>query len=295
MISALLASAVFMNIFNYIIPKKSLNYELVARMARAQILNMIHRAGTGHAGSNLSCVEILLALYGEILNIDPKNPQNPDRDRFILSKGHAAAALWVTLAGRGFFPKAVLSTYCQDGGLLPGLVTENTVPGVEVSLGSLGTGFPFACGLALAAKKNNASYKIFCLLSDGELDEGSVWEAMLFAPQHHLDNLVAIVDYNKIQSYARIDEIISIEPLAKKARAFGWTVKEIDGHNIKKIISAFRNIPKRKNKPTFIIAHTIKGKGISFLQDSVSSHHTKISASNLAIALQELSIHSDQL
>ena len=215
-------------------PSMSLECEQSAALAkkvRLHALHMIHRAKSSHLGSAYSMADLLAVLYGRILRIDPEKPDAADRDRFILSKGHACAALYAVLAERGFFPKEWLQGFYQDGARLAGHATHVGVPGVEVSTGSLGHGLPIACGMALAGKRDRQSHRVFTLISDGECDEGSTWEAVLFAPHHQLDNLIAIVDYNQIQSLGTVKEVLDLEPFAAKWKAFGWAVREIDGHD----------------------------------------------------------------
>lgn len=259
----------------------------LARAIRADALRMVHRANASHIGSSLSMSDLLAVLYGGILRVDPARPDWAERDRFILSKGHGAASAYAVLAETGFFPVEWLETYCQDGSKLAGHLTRG-VPGVELSSGSLGHGLPVGCGLALAAKADGAAYRVFVLLSDGELDEGSNWEAILFAPQHRLDNLVAIVDYNKIQSFGRVEEVLNLEPLADKWRAFGWEVREIDGHDHARIAEALSGAPYEAGKPTAIIAHTVKGKGVSFMEDLLAWHYKSPNDEQLTQALAEV-------
>lgn len=261
--------------------------EALARAIRADALRMVHRANASHIGSALSMCDLLAVLYSGILRVDPARPEWSERDRFILSKGHGAASAYAVLAEAGFFPVEWLETYCQDGSKLAGHLTRG-VPGVEFSTGSLGHGMPVGCGLALAAKSGGAPYRVFVLLSDGELDEGSNWEAILFAPQHRLDNLVAIVDYNKIQSFGRVEEVLSLEPLADKWRAFGWAVHAIDGHDHAQITEALATVPREPGKPTAIIAHTIKGKGVGFMEDQLAWHYKSPNGEQLAQALAEV-------
>ena len=257
------------------------------RAIRASTLNMVHKANASHIGSCLSIADILAVLYGQILNIDPDNPKLPERDRLILSKGHSAAILYATLAECGFFPKEWLDTYCQDGSPLTGHVSHH-VPGIEVSTGSLGHGLPIGCGMALAGKRDNQPYRVFVIVSDGELDEGSNWEPILFAPQHQLDNLVVIVDYNKIQSFGTVKAILDLEPLADKWKAFRWAVREIDGHDHQQIEDTLKSLPFEKGKPSVIIAHTTKGKGVSFMENQLAWHYKSPNAEQLAQALAEV-------
>jgi len=260
----------------------------LAKKIRAHALHMVHRANASHVGTCLSIADILAVLYSGILRVNPKQPDWPDRDRFILSKGHGAAVTYAVLAECGFFPKEWLDTYCQDGAKLPGHITSHGIPGVEVSTGSLGHGLSIGCGMALATKRDGRSYRVFVLLSDGECDEGSTWEAVLFAPQHRLDNLIAIVDYNKIQAFGMGKEVLDLEPLADKWRAFNWAVQEIDGHNCSQIEDAFKNVPFELGKPSCIVAHTVKGKGVSFMENRLEWHYKSPNAEQLAQALAEL-------
>jgi len=232
--------------------------------------------------------DLLAVLYGKVLRVNPANPNWPERDRFVLSKGHACAGVYAALAETGFFPREwLLENYCRNGSLLAGHITFG-IPGVEVSTGSLGHGLPIACGMALAAKRDDRSYRVFSLLSDGECDEGSTWEAVLFAPQHKLDNLVAVVDYNKIQSLGRVEEVLALEPFKAKWQSFGWSVREIDGHDFEQILSAFQKLPFQSGCPSCIIAHTVKGKGVSFMEDRLAWHYQSPSAEDVEKALQEL-------
>ncbi|MFA5147166.1 MAG: transketolase [Candidatus Omnitrophota bacterium] len=238
-----------------------------ARDIRQVIIKTICKGGGGHIPASLSIVEILTVLYNGILKIDTKRPKDPARDRFILSKGHAGVALYAVLADSGFFDKSHLDTFGRRGTILGGHPDMHKVPGVEASTGALGHGFPFGMGMALAAKMDKKDYRVFVLLGDGECQEGSVWEAALFAPQHKLDNLTVIIDYNKLQAMDRIENIISLEPLADKWKAFGWAVKEVDGHNIPELRKTFASVPFVRGKPNLVIAHTVKGKGVSFMEN----------------------------
>lgn len=262
--------------------------EALARRIRGHTLRMVHRAKASHVGSCFSMTDLLAVLYGAILRIDPANPQAPDRDRFLLSKGHGAAAIYATLAECGFFPTAWLDTYCQDGTRLAGHITHDGVPGVEVSSGSLGHGLSCACGMALAGQRDGRPYRVFCLLSDGECDEGSIWEAALFAPHHRLDNLVAVVDYNKIQSFGTVKEVLDLEPFAEKWRAFGWAVREVDGHDIDAVLATLRAVPFEPGRPSCVVAHTVKGKGVGFMEGKLEWHYRSPDAAQLGTALAEL-------
>jgi len=260
----------------------------LAQRIRIQAAKMIHRARSSHLGSAFSMAELLAVLYTKTLRIDPKRPDWAERDRFVLSKGHACAALYAVLAERGFFPKEWLDDFYQDGTRLAGHATHAGVPGVELSTGSLGHGLAVACGMALAGKRDGSSYRVFALLSDGECDEGSVWEAALFAPHHRLDNLIVLVDYNKIQSLGTVKEVLDLEPFAAKWEAFGWAVREIDGHDVKQIERVLTAIPCEPGKPTCIIAHTVKGKGVSFMENKLLWHYRAPDNDEMAKALAEL-------
>lgn len=267
------------------------NYQDDHRLAlaiRRDALEMTHRSNSSHIGSSLSAAELLAVLYNGVLRTHPDNPSSPDRDRFILSKGHAAAAYYATLAERGFFPKEVLQTFSQDGSQLAGHATHHAVPGIDVSTGSLGHGLPIGCGMALAAKRDDKSYRVFVLLSDGECDEGSTWEAALFAHHHKLDNLIAIIDFNKVQSFGTVKEVLDLEPLAEKWRSFGWAVKQIDGHDTAQIEDALSRVPYERGKPSCCVAHTVKGKGVSFMENTVEWHYKAPNKVQLERALQEL-------
>jgi transketolase len=249
---------------------------------------MVHRVNSSHIGTCLSMADLLAVLYGRVLKLDPARPDWPERDRFILSKGHGAAILYAVLAEAGFFPLDWLDTYFLDGSSLAGHITRHGAPGVEVSTGSLGHGLSIGCGMALAAKRDQQSHRIFVVLSDGELDEGSNWEAILFAPQHELDNLTVVVDYNKIQSFGRVKDILDLEPLAEKWRAFRWAVQVIDGHDHAQIEAALTRVSFEPGKPGVVIAHTIKGKGVSFMENQLAWHYKSPNAEQLAQALAEL-------
>jgi len=265
------------------------NYRHLSAIVRAHAVRMTHQGKSGHVGSSLSMADILTVLYTRTLRVDYKKPGWPDRDRFILSKGHAAAGVYGILAEMGFFPKSWLATYYQDNGHLMGHISHH-VPGVEFSTGSLGHGLPVACGMAIHAKRNSKSYRIFCLMSDGDCNEGSTWEAIMFAAQHRLDNLVAIVDYNKIQALGRSKDIIDLEPFAQKIKDFHWVVQEIDGHNFQEIEGALANVPFQTGKPSFLICHTVKGKGVSFFEDTVASHYKCANDQELIHACRELGV-----
>jgi transketolase len=263
------------------------SYRSLALKIRRHVLYMTHYAKASHIGSCFSIADILAVLYTDVLRVNPAQPDWVDRDRFILSKGHAAAAVYAALAERGFFPQEWLNVYCQDGARLSGHMTYG-VPGVEVSTGSLGHGLSIGCGIALAGMRNKHNYRVFVLISDGECDEGSIWEAALFASHHHLNNLTTIVDYNQIQAFGNTREVLDLEPLAAKWQAFGWAVREIDGHNYDQIAETLKGVPFHQSQPVCIIAHTIKGKGISFMENQVAWHYKSPDADQLRRALVEL-------
>ena len=263
------------------------NTEELAKAIRIQSLKMVSKAKSSHIGSCLSIADILAVLYGQNLLFDPKRSNWSERDRFILSKGHAASILYAVLAEVGFLTKEELSTYCKDGSLLAGH-TNHYVNGVEFSTGSLGHGLSVGCGIALSAKRDKESFKSYVLLSDGEINEGSTWEAILFAPQHKLDNLIAIIDYNKLQGLGTVSEIIGLEPLSDKWKSCGWSVREVDGHDHRELLETFSSVPFEKDKPCVIIAHTTKGKGVSFMEDRLEWHYRSPNSDQLKVALNEL-------
>jgi len=229
-------------------------------------------AGRGHVGSPLSIVEIVRVLYDDVLNVRPQEPEWPERDRFILSKGHGCLGLYAVLADHGFFPKEELKRHCKSAALLGGHVDAH-IPGIEASTGALGHGLPIGVGSAIAARLQRRSSRVFVVMGDGELGEGSVWEAALAAAKHKLDHLTAIVDYNKLQSYGRVDEVLPLEPLADKWRAFGFSVREVDGHDVAALRETFAALPFSKGKPNAIVAHTLKGRGIPFAELNPAWHH----------------------
>ena len=259
----------------------------LARQIRRHAVQMVTRAKASHLGGALSMTDLLAVLYGEVLRVRPEEPRWAERDRFILSKGHSCTALYATLALRGFFPVEELATYGCDGSRLMSHISHKA-PGVEFSTGSLGHGLPFGCGKALAAKRRGQAWRVFVMLSDGELDEGSNWEAILFAPQHRLDNLTVLVDYNKIQSLGRVSDVLELGPLADKFRAFRWGVREIDGHNHDEIRAALSAVPWEPGRPNCVIAHTVKGKGVSFMEDQLLWHYKSPDAAQLEQACAEI-------
>ena len=261
-------------------------FEDICKSIRRDVAKMMHKSYSSHIGGCYSVTEILVTLYFEILNIDPKNPRKDDRDILLLSKAHSSPTLYAILSKRGFFPKEILDTYYQDGGQLPGHLDKEAVPGIEFSFGSLGHGLSVGVGMALANKRMNNPGRIFVILGDGECNEGSVWEAAMFAPHHKLSNLTAVIDYNKIQSFGATNEVINQEPIFDKWKSFGWKVLEIDGHDHHALLDAF-NSP-HENLPKMIIAHTVKGKGVSFMENSLDWHYKSPNDEQLKLALKEL-------
>jgi transketolase len=275
--------------------------EAVAKRTRRHIITMLAAAGSGHPGGSLSAVEILSALYFRILRHDPAAPLWPDRDRFILSKGHAVPALYAVLVECGYFPEEELMTLRKLGSRLQGHAfayfppgTEDlptavqSPPGIEMSAGSLGQGLSYSIGQALAARLDGRDYRIYCLMGDGELDEGQVWEAAMAAAHYALDNLVAIIDRNRIQNDGFVDDIMRTDPLPAKWQSFGWHVIEVDGHNVSQLIDAFEAAKTVKGKPTVIVAHTIKGKGVSFMENTATWHGRAPTPEEAERALAEL-------
>ena len=248
-----------------------------ADQMRLRIIDMVVRAKGGHLGGAFSILEILVALYlGGILRYDPKRPEWEDRDRLILSKGHSCMALYHIRARTGYFPIEMLDEYCEKGGILAGHTEHDMVPGVEATTGSLGHGLSIAVGLTMGAKLTRKDWKVYCILGDGECNEGSVWEAFMAGPQFKLDNLVAIIDSNKLESLDLVENILSIEPLGERLRNFGWDVHEVDGHDIAELLAVLRSAPKVTGKPTAIVAHTVKGRGVDFMEGVAKWHHRKL-------------------
>jgi len=262
-----------------------------ARILRGRIIETSHKAGIPHLGSCLSCVDILTALYFSVLRVDAANPTAADRDRFILSKGHGAPALFQVLAMRGYYPESMLDTYGEDGGVFaehppaPGYL-----PGIEAATGSLGHGLPIALGMALAARMNKQKYNVYAVLSDGECNEGSIWEAAMLAAAQKVNNLCIVIDFNKWQATGRSREIMALDPLLEKWQAFGWNACEVDGHNMSELVETLQRFPSDIQKPTAIIAHTVKGKGVSFMEDDNNWHYRTPSADELVLAKRELGL-----
>lgn len=243
-----------------------------SRDIRARIVHVLGHGGRGHLGTSLSLVEILRVLYDTVMRYDPKNPQWPGRDRFILSKGHGCITQYVMLQEKGFFAAEELTKFCKFDGILGGH-PDPKVPGIEVSTGSLGHGLPIAVGMAVCAKRDASPHRVFTVLGDGECNEGSVWEAAMSAAKHKLDNLVVLVDYNKLQSSGSTYEVLDLEPFADKWRAFGFATEEVDGHDVAALERLLTKLPLQENKPTAIICHTVKGKGVAFAEHNLKWHH----------------------
>ena len=259
-----------------------------ANEIRKSIVTAVHAAKSGHPGGSLSAADIYTYLYFEEMNVDPKDPKKADRDRFVLSKGHTAPGYYATLANKGFFPVEDLTTLRKVGSYLQGHPDMKHIPGVDMSSGSLGQGISAAVGMAISAKLNDASYRVYTLLGDGEIQEGQVWEAAMFAGSRKLDNLVVIVDNNGLQIDGPIDEVNSPYPIGAKFEAFNFNVVEIDGHDFDQIADAFKQAKECKGKPTAIIMKTIKGKGVSFMENQVSWHGSAPNDEQCKQALEEL-------
>ena len=260
----------------------------ITNVIRKDIVSMIYRAKSGHPGGSLSAVEILTALYFDEMNIDPTNPKMEDRDRFVLSKGHAAPALYATLSERGYFSREELNNLRKTGSMLQGHPDMKKIPGVEMSTGSLGQGFSVACGMAMAAKLDNAPWNVYALLGDGEVQEGIIWEAAMSAAHYKLDNMIAFLDYNGLQIDGDVESVMNINPIEDKFKTFGWNVITIDGHDFDQIFAALDMAKDTVDKPTMIIAKTIKGKGVSFMENQASWHGSAPSEEQLQQALSEL-------
>lgn len=262
----------------------------IAATLRGEVVRLSHVAKTPHLASSLSCIDILTAAYWNVLSIDPAAPADMNRDRFILSKGHAATALYATLAHAGFFPLSDLDRYNVNGGHLAEHPGPNCAPGVEAATGSLGHGLGLGIGMALAARINKRAYRVFVLMSDGECNEGSVWEGALFAPAQKLGGLCAIVDFNKWQATGRSQDVMKLDPFVDKWRSFGWDAAEVDGHDINAVSALMAKVRQANDKPTAIVAHTVKGKGVSFMEDDNNWHYRVPTAEEVAAAFAELGL-----
>lgn len=265
-----------------------MNTEELAKRIRIHSLKMTSQGGSSHIGAALSVADILAVLYGGVMRHDPQQPKWPNRDRFILSKGHAGAAVYAALAEVGYFPIAYLTQHYQNGSFLSGHVSHKGVPGVELSTGSLGHGLGVGVGIAMALKMMSSQSNVFVVLSDGECDEGSIWEAALFAQHHKLGNLVAVVDFNKIQSLGLVADTLSLEPFRQKWESFNWNVIDVNGHDHEALKDAFYQIRSTSVGPTVLIAHTTKGKGVSFMENSVLWHYRTAKGEEFDRALNEM-------
>lgn len=257
---------------------------------RLHALEMTNRGGTAHIGSIFSMADALAVLYADVLNVNPQDPKMPTRDRLLLSKGHAGAGVYAALAERGFFSVEELKTHCQNGSRLSGHVSHKGVPGVEASTGSLGQGMPMAMGMAMAAKLNHEAHRVYCIIGDGECDEGAIWESALIANQFKLDNFIVTIDFNKIQSLAPVEETIALEPMGDKWRSFGWHVIRVDGHDHTALHAAYAEAKAAmgQGKPIVVIADTVKGKGVSFMENDVLWHYRTARGEEYDEALKEL-------
>ena len=265
--------------------------ERIAREVRARVIENSHKTQTPHLGSCLSAVDILVAAYFHALRLDTSHPADPDRDRFILSKGHGAPALFQVLALRGFYPLSMLDTYGEDGGLFAEHPpTPSHLAGIEAATGSLGHGFPMGLGMAMAGRINRKSYNVVALVSDGECNEGSVWEAAMLAASQRVERLCVIVDFNKWQATGRSREVMALDPFVDKWRAFGWSAQEIDGHDMRALVRVLDNLPDGSGKPIAVVAHTVKGKGVSFMEDDNNWHYRIPKAEEVASAKRELGV-----
>jgi transketolase len=271
------------------ITPESIPLDARSKELRRIIVQTLGAGKRGHVGAAFSVIEILRVLYDDVLKLDPRNPLWPDRDRFILSKGHGCLALYALLADKGFFPKAELSKFCASDGILGGHPEYGKVPGVEASTGSLGHGFPFGVGFALSAKLDGKNHRVFVVLGDGECSEGTIWEAALSASKHKLDNLTILVDYNKQQTYGTIEEVQGLEPFANKWASFGFSVREVNGHDTGELLSMLRIAPFEPGRPNAIICHTVKGKGVSFTEKNLAWHHkSKVTDAEVGALMSEL-------
>jgi len=272
-----------------------INTHLFAARLRRHVVEMTHLGKSSHVGSCLSIADIIAVLYGRVLRVEPRNPRWNGRDRFVLSKGHAGACVYAALAERGFFPVSELANHYQNGSIFSGHVSHKGVPGVEVSTGSLGHGLPVAAGMAYRLRQQGGSQRVFCVLSDGECDEGSNWEAFLFAAHYRLDNLVVVVDFNGLQSLGKVSETIQLEPFTDKMEAFNWGVRRIDGHDHDALTEGLETLPYETARPSILIAETVKGKGVSFMEHEVLWHYRNAQGEEYEAAVKELESREAEL
>ena len=259
-----------------------------AKNMRKLIVEAIYNSGSGHPGGSLSCTDIVSVLFNEEMNKSPECPKDPDRDRFVLSKGHASATLYAALALKGFFPTEEMKTFRKIGGRLEGHPDMKYIPGVDMSTGSLGQGISTACGMAVSGKRLNKDYRVYAVMGDGELEEGQCWEAFMFAAHYKLDNLCVFIDFNGLQIDGEITKVMSPLPIPEKMKAFGFNVIEIDGHNLDEIRAALKNAKETKGMPTAVVCHTVKGKGVSFMENKAGWHGKAPNDEEYAIAMADL-------
>lgn len=261
----------------------------IANNIRKSIIDEVYSAQSGHPGGSLSCADILTVLFFNQMNIDPSKKSDPNRDRFVLSKGHACAALYATLAHRGYFDKVELASFRKTGGFLQGHPDMKNIPGIDMSSGSLGQGLSIANGMALSSKLDKKGFRVYCLVGDGEIEEGQIWEAAMTASNYKLDNLCLIVDNNNLQIDGKVEDVMNIYPIKEKFQSFGFKTFEVDGHNIDELINVFQKAKTVKEQPTVIIAKTVKGKGVSYMEGEVAWHGKAPNKEQYEIALEELS------
>ncbi len=264
------------------------NFDEIRNQMRIDIIRSTAAAGSGHPGGSLSCTDILAVLYFKVMNVDPANPDWPDRDRLVLSKGHGAPALYAALAEKGFFPREDLLTLRKLNSYLSGHPDMNSTPGVDISTGSLGQGLSLANGMALAGRVDHKDYKVYCIMGDGEIQEGQIWEAAMAASHYKLNNLIAFVDWNGLQIDGTNDEVMTVRPIDEKFRAFGWNAVVIDGHDCDAILEAVNEAKKSEERPSVIVCKTVKGKGVSFMENKVGWHGVAPNADQAEAALAEL-------
>ena len=279
---------------NFTEEKTNTQLRLKAEQIRKRVIDSIFRAKGGHTGGALSSVDILTALYFSVLNVDPANPLKPDRDRFILSKGHSVESLYGVLAEAGFFDEEVMKTYGQFNSILAGHPTRK-VPGVELNSGALGHGLSVGVGMAIAAKMDHSAFRVFVLMGDGEQGEGSIYEAAMSASHYKLDNLIAIIDRNKLQISGNTEDVMTLEPMKQRWESFGWEVLEVDGHHLEELVNTFRKLPVKNSKPHIVIAHTIKGKGVSFIENKAKWHHGVPNQDQYNMAMEEINERIEKL
>ena len=270
--------------------KKTENLEDIARHIRRELVKISNKANTPHLGSSLSCVEIMVAAYWGVINIDPQNPTDPDRDRLIFSKGHAATTLYIALNKKGILSNETLETYARSGGILPEHPVYRSSPGIEATSGSLGHGLSIGLGIALGARISKRNYRVYVVMSDGECNEGSVWEAAMLAPTKEVGNLAVIIDSNKWQATDRTQDVAGSTSLADKFKAFGWNSYDIDGHNINNLVDTLQQLPDGSGKPLAVVANTVKGKGVSFMEDDNNWHYRIPNQEEVKKALNEIGL-----